>query len=184
MAKLVKTDYEHNIIKALQEVVPDCLFILHGRNGQEPKQGYCLVSIVSETPVGRGTKSSTSMVDVNDKAWQSFQRDYTVHYTMSFIGGSKSKAEEYCRYLSMALGSDFGEDVLIRNGFGLQDFTIFPRAVVVNNNVTQYLTDTIDLTVLTNRLEYFPVEVINEVNIAGDYNLGLNPDSEINVKWQ
>ena len=52
------------------------------------------------------------------------------------------------------------------------------------NNVVNYITDVVDINIITNRFAWLPVEVINEVTITGDLNLGMNPDVEVNVKWQ
>lgn len=184
MANIVPQDYEHNIIKALQEIIPECPFILAGRNGSEPKQGYCLVGIITEYPLGRAQISSRSKLDKNNRAWQLVQRDYAVNYTMTFIGNSKSKSEEWCRYLSLALESDYAKDAFLRYGMGISEYKTFPRVVVSNNNVVNYITDVVDINIITNRFAWFPVEVINEVTITGDLDLGMNPDVEVNIKWQ
>ena len=184
MSKIAPQDYEKNTILALQTIIPECLFILAGRNGSEPKQGYCLVSIISETPQGMAQRTSTSKLDENNKAWQLVKRDYTINYTLSFKGVSKSQAEEWCRYLSLALDSDFGARSFIDNGMGVLDYRTFPRVLDMVNNVVTYISDTIDVDVLTNRFQWFPVEVIEEVNVVGDVGLDMNPDVEVNVKWQ
>lgn len=182
MKKLeVSPDYEHNIIKALQTIIPECLFILSGRNGVEPKQPYCLVSIINETKVGMSTRTNKSELDINGNTWQTVIQDYEINYTMTFHGDSKSKAEEYARYLSICLDSDFGQRAFYDYGMGFISASTFPRLVVDNNSVRAYLNDTIDINVLVTRYEKLPVEIITRVEITGDYQLGWNPDTQINV---
>ena len=172
MPNVVTPDYELNIIKALQEVIPECLFILHGRNGVEPTSPYCLVSIINESPLGKPQKTNTSKIDpVTNMGWQTVSQDYAINYTMTFHGTSKSKSEEWCRYLSIALQSDYLTEIFIRWGMAVLDYNTFPRLLTTTNNVVQYLNDTIDIDVLTNRSEDFPVQVIEQVDIEGYYEL-------------
>lgn len=182
MSKLVASDYEHNIIKALQDIIPDCLFILSGRDGVEPKSPYCLVSIINETRIGQAQRTNQSRIDDNDKYWQTIIQTYEVNYTMTFHGGSKTKSEEWARYLSISLESDFATRVFYDWGLSFLSANSFPRLVVNNNTVSNYLNDTVDITISLTRYEEFPVEVITRVEIEGEYELYQDvPDSIINV---
>jgi len=166
----VAPDYEHNIVKALQLLIPECTFILHGRNGVEPESPYCLVSILSETKSGRSEKTNSSKIDPQtNMGWQTVSQNYLVNYTMTFHGTSKSQSEEWARYLSIAIESEFLLDIFHQYGMAVLDWSAFPRMITTTNNVVQYLNDTVDITILTNRSEDFPVHVIEEVNITGYY---------------
>lgn len=183
----VETNYEQGIIRALKQVIPECTFILSGGNGVEIKPPYALVSLLTEEKIGMSEKTSTSKLDANNKAWQLIQQQYDINYTITFHGKLKSEAEKWARYLSISLESEFTKQALYEQGLGFVDFNMFPRAVVNNNSVLAYTNDTIDITLRTTRSEWFPVEVIERVEITGDLGLDDNlqtNDVEVVVKWQ
>ena len=183
----VETNYEQGIIRALNKIIPECTFILSGGNGVEIAPPYALVSMLTEQKVGMSEKTSTSKLDANNKSWQLVQQQYEINYAITFHGKLKSEAEKWARYLSISLESDFTHTALNDNGLSFVTSNVFPRAVVNNNTVVAYTNDTIDLTIRTARSEWFPVEVIDRVEITGDLSLDNDPqtnDVEVVVKWQ
>ena len=106
---------------------------------------------------------------------------YLVTYTITFEGEAKSKSEEWCDYLAIALDSDFGQEVLDKYGMGFMDYQAIPRINLNINGNTAFINDTISLTISTTRMEDFPIGHINRVQATGDLDLGNNPDIEVDV---
>ena len=178
---MAESNYGKNMVLALEEILPDCLFVLAGQNGVEPQAPYCLVTIISETAEGRPQKTSKSELDADNKAWQLIQQDYIVNYTLTFHGKYKSDSERMCRYLGISLESDYAQDIFYQNGMGVLNYRTFPRPMVTTDNIVQYINDTIDLDILTNRSEYFPIQIIESVSIRGDIDNDNDYEVEVNI---
>lgn len=165
----IVADNEKNIIRALEEIIPDCTFILAGRAGSPPKNPYCIVSILNRNKQSV-QRTNTTKLDVSGKGWQTVLVDYLITYTITFEGEAKSKSEEWCDYLAIAMDSDFGQEVLDKHGMGFMDYQAIPRINLNINGNTAFVNDTISLTILTTRMEDFPVGYINRVQVKGDLN--------------
>lgn len=166
---IVTANYQTNLILALEAFIPDCLFIFAGQNNPEPETPFCLITLISETPVGRPQKSHrTKIVDeLTELSYQLVQQDYEVNFTLTFRGLNFSVAEQYARYLSIGLESDVLAYHMSQNGFGILSYNSFPRAIININNTVNYVNDTVDITLLTNRSEEFAIEHFNSTNIIG-----------------
>ena len=179
----VTANYQHNLILALEAFIPDYLFIFAGQNNPEPEVPFCLITLINETPIGRPQKSHrTKIVDeLTEQSYQLIQQDYEVNFTLTFRGLNFGASEQAARYLSIGLESDNLAYLLAQNGFGLLSYNSFPRAVININNTVNYVNDTIDITLLTNRSEEFAIEHFNSAEITGKLNYNeftWNTDSQ------
>ena len=179
----VSANYQHNLILALEQFIPDCLFILAGQNNPEPEVPFCLITLISETPIGRPQKSHrTNIVDeLTESSYQLIQQDYQVNFTLTFRGLNFGQSEQYARYLSIGLESDNLVYLLAQQGFGLLNYDTFPRAVINVNNTVNYVNDTVDITLLTNRSEEFAIEHFNSANIEGTLKDVANATTKVEV---
>lgn len=178
---MVESNYNKNLVIALESIIPDCLFVIAGGNGVEPQPPYCLVTLISEVAEGRPQKTTKSRIDGNNQAWQTIQQDYSLNFSLTFHGKLKSDSEKMCRYLNISLESDFSQDIFYQNGMGVLGYKTFPRLLTTTDNIIQYVNDTIDLELLVNRSEEFPIQIIDSVEILGEVTNDDDYDIEVKV---
>lgn len=155
-------------------------YIFSGRNSAEPKSPFAYITQLSETPQGRGTKL-THVVEKDGKFYEVVSRDFSVDFAITFHGLAKSDAEDACNYLTLGFESTKFQNLMHKNGIGLLDYTSTPRLIEAVNGVTNFINDTVNITILTTRVNYYEVDYFDSVKVTGDV-LVDNPQPNVTVE--
>ena len=163
---LIETDLEGNFIDALQAVMPDCLFILGGRNGNEPKTVYCLVQILNKTPQGLATRSHRAEIH-DGKEWQRITQDYYVDFNLTFYGKSNSESAKLAEEFLQISESFYCTSRFAEHGYAIRDKQSIQRVNNVNNGVYSFLSDSIEISTSISITSRFLVDAVEYVYFKG-----------------
>lgn len=158
--------FEENIILALEEVLPDVLFVLAYRNHTEPEDPFCLVQQVSIYP--------TAQAQINTSHKKGSLPIETVVtptncvFNLSFYCQSNSNLQEVARRFQMGLQSNKFAFSLTKQGLSIVGLTKIMYTQESVNTTTVIKRATLQLTVSGIVSESWEIDDINQVDVSGE----------------
>lgn len=157
--------FEENIILALEDLLPDVLFVFAYRNHAEPQDPYCLVEQISIFPTAHAERNTS--VRSGDKIVETISTPTNCIFNLSFYSQSNSKLQEISRRFQMGLESSRFAFAFASQKLSVVSLTKLMFTSESVNNTTQIKRGTIQLTVSGIVNEEWEVDAIDNVKVIG-----------------
>lgn len=159
---------EKAIIKALQAVSPDVLFVLGGRQGVEPNYPYCLVTLVNTKTTSQPDRvMETSFIEGVETTVETIVTVKQSVFHLSFVSLAKDAFQDVAERFQIGLGSSSYIATFYEAGLGILSYNTLAPKIEVENGIDNYLCTTLSLTVSYQRIESFKTERVLEVETKG-----------------